>query len=170
MSLTKEQKKNVLESLKEKLARQQSLVFVSVDGLKVKEIAIVRKALRQVDAKIEVVKKTLAKIALKEQGIEVDLRKMPGETALVFGFKDEVSAAKKVYEFSKTNQALKILGGFAENRLFDSEEMIMLAQIPTKEILLSQFTGLLASPIRNFESVLQGNMRNLLLILSAIKK
>ena len=170
MPLTKEQKKTSLEDLKEKIARHKSMVFVAIDGLKVKDSFDLRKKLKKVESQLTVAKKTLAKIALKEQGIELDFKKFVGEAAIVFGFKDETSAAKTVYEFSKTNPNLKLLGGYLENKLLTTDEVTFLAQIPSKDILMGQLVSVIAGPIRGLETVLQGNIRGLVYILANIKK
>ncbi len=170
MPFTKEQKKKILDGLKEKIAKQKAMIFVAIEGLKVKDAFTLRKKLKAVDARLAIAKKTLAQIALKEQGIDLDFKNLPGEAGIIFGFKDETSAAKVAHEFSKTNPALKLLAGFVENKLATAEEIAVLAQIPDRQTLLSQFTSCLAGPIRGLETVLQGNTRNLLLVLSSIKK
>jgi len=75
-----------------------------------------------------------------------------------------------LYQFSKTNQNIKILGGLLENKLIDAAQVLSLAQLPSKLELLARLTGSLAAPSRNFAGVLQGNLRGLVQVLSQIQK
>lgn len=169
MPLTKDQKKKILENLREKVNKQRIMLFVSVSGVKVKDLFDLRKRLKKVESQITVVKKTLARIIFKEKGVDIDSKKIPGEAAIVFGFEDEVSPAKVVYELSQINQNIKFLGGFFANKLCGPEEMIALAQIPPKNELLGRLVGSIASPLSGLENVLQGNLRKLVFVLSQIK-
>lgn len=169
MALTKTQKQKILETLKEKIAKQKALVFVDFTGLKVKDLSVLRKKLKAIDNELKVAKKTLMNIALKEAKLEVNLKGLPGEVALVFGYKDSISGAKTVYQFSLENPNLKILGGFFENKFREAEDIIELAQLPSREELLTRLAGSLSAPISNFLNVLQGNIKGLIIVLAKAK-
>jgi len=109
MPQTKEQKKKTLEELRDKVARQKAIVLLSITGIKVKDISELRKKLKAIGAELKVVKKTLANIIFKENKMEFDKKSFKTEVGFVFGFEDEVSPAKTAYQFSKENEALKIL-------------------------------------------------------------
>ena len=168
--LTKTKKAEILKDLKEKVAKQKAMVFVDFTGLKVKDISRLRKELKKDQNELKVAKKTLLNLALQENKLEIAKDKLTGEVALVFGFKDEVSPARTVYQFSKTNPALKILGGFLENKFKEIEEIVALAQLSSREELLARLVGSIASPMSGFVRVLQGNIKGLIQILSQIKK
>ena len=170
MPLTKTQKQKILEELKEKIARQKAMIFVDFTGLKVKDLSNLRKKIKMVGDEIKVAKKTLLELALKSAKLETEIKKIPGEIAVVFGYKDEVLPAKTVYQFSKENQNLKILGGFLENKFREAQDFVTLAQLPTREELLAKLVGSISAPVSNFVSVLQANIKGLIYALSAIKK
>jgi len=170
MPQTKLQKEKVLEELKEKTAKQKAIVFIDFTGLKVKDFSNLRKKLKATENEVKVTKKTLMGIIFKNAKLEIDAKKLPGEIALVFGYKDVISPAKTLWQFSQQNQNLKILGGFIENKFKEAEEIITLAQLPTREELLAKLVGSISSPISGFVNVLQGNIKGLLYALSAIKK
>ena len=170
MAQTKEQKNKILENLKEKIGLQKVVLFVDLAGLKVKDLSILRKKLTQIESKLMVAKKTLAKIAFKDKGIEIDTKKLQGEIGFVFGFKDEILPAKTVYDFAKNSKNLTIVGGLFQNKLIGSEEMITLAQLPSKEELLGRMVRSIANPISGLLNVFQGNIKGLIYALSAIKK
>ncbi len=173
MPLTRKQKEEIINNLEEKVSRQKSIVFVSIKGLKAEELFELRKKLREKDCLLFVVKKTLLGRVLKENKINCDVEEMEGQLAVIFSFKDELSAAKTSYNFSLIPGAnkgkLKILGGFLEGSFMDSEKTIDLAKIPSKEELLGRFIGSIKAPIANLTIVLQGNIKNLVYILSKIK-
>ncbi len=169
MAKTKEQKKKVFEELKENIARQKTVIFIDFTGLKVKDMFDLRKRLKKADSQLKVAKKTLIQIAFKESGLKTDVKKIKGEIALVFGYKDEISPAKAIYQFSKENPNLKILGGFFENKFREAEDFIALAQIPSKEELLARLAGSLSAPVTNFVRALEYNLKGLVYVLSKLK-
>jgi len=169
MALTKEQKKNIIEKLKQSIAQQKTVVFVAIDGLKTTNLFDLRKKLKQDNCLLTVAKKTLLSIAFKQSKMEFDVKELEGELALIFGFGDEIMPAKIAYQFSKKNKNLKILAGFFENEIKTAEEMIILAKIPSKEELLAKIIGSIKAPISGFVNVLQGNIKGLIYVLTQIK-
>lgn len=169
MPISKNKKKEIIEELKEKLAKQKSLVFVDFTGVKVKDLSLFRKRLKEGDNELRVAKKTLAQIVFKEKGIKVDVKKLKGEIGFIFGYNDEVSSAKKAWQFSKENQNLKILGGVIGDEVFDFEKMTAIAQLPSKEELLAKLVGSINAPVSNFVYALNYNIKGLVQVLSKIK-
>jgi large subunit ribosomal protein L10 len=169
MPLTREQKQEIVNNLEEKINRQKAMVFTASEGLKAEEIFELRRKLKEKDCLLSVVKKTLADRIFKKNEINCDAKEMAGQLALIFGFKDQISPAKISYKFSQTNKKLKILGGFFENNFINTEKVVELAKIPSKEELLAQFVRSIKAPVANFVNVLQGNIKGLLYILTKIK-
>jgi len=167
--LTRAQKQKIIEDLKEKIARQKTMIFIDFTGLTTKDIFDLRKKLQMVESQLKIAKKTLVQIALNEMGLKTEIKKLKGEIALIFGLKDEISPAKIAFEFSKENPNLKILGGFFENEFFEAEKVVELAKLPTRKELLAKLTSSISAPISNFVNVLQNNLRNLVYILSQLK-
>ena len=170
MALTKTQKQKIINDLKDKIARQKAMLFVDFTGLKVKDISNLRKKLKAINSELKVAKKTLMKIVFKEAKIDINTKEIPGELALVFGYKDEISPAKTVYQFSKEHENIKILGGFIENEHKEAEEIITLAQLPSREELFAKLVGSISAPLSNFAYALNYNLKGLLFLLSTIKK
>jgi len=170
MPKTKEQKKEILRDLEEKMGKQKSMVLVAIKGLGAKDVFDFREQLKKADCLLSVAKKTLFALAFKAKKIKIDKEKMQGEVGLIFGFKDEITPAKISYRFSQTNENLKILGGFFENNFIEKDEVVNLANLPSKMELLTKVVGSIASPISGFVSVLQGNIKGLILALNAISK
>lgn len=169
--LTKNQKIELVKELTEKIKNAKSTVFVDYKGLQVKESTQLKKDLREVGAEYIVVRKTLLDIALKNAGIEdTNVKGMEGQVAITLSNNDEISAAKTIDTFAKTNQNVKMLGGTLGNQVMNAAEVKALAKIPSKEQLLGQLVGTLNAPISGFVNVLAGNLRGLVQVLKAIEE
>jgi len=166
MALTREEKEKIINELRKKIEEQKSIIFVSIKGLKNDELLNLRRELKKNDCLLAVIKKTLIERVFQEKGIPYEKEKMLGQLALVFGFKDELSPVKISEKFSRKNKNLNILGGFFENNLISREDVLNLAKIPSKMELLAKLVSSLNSPISSFASVLQGNIKGLVYVLS----
>ncbi len=168
--LTRKQKQELLEKLGEKLTKMKAAVFADYTGLTVAKMTELRRKLKEQNAEIKVVKKTLLDLVLKKQGWEkIEPKKMLGQLALIIGYEDEVAPSKIVYNFSKTSEHLKILGGILNNNFVDSEGIVGLAKLSSRRELLAKAVGSLAAPLSGMVNVLQGNLRGLVQVLSQIK-
>ncbi len=170
MALTKDQKKDRIKELEDKLKKQKSAVFVSIDGVKNKDLITLRNKLREESSDLTISKKTLTKIAFDNQKIDFDKKNLEGQFGVIFGYENEVSPAKVSYQFSKINTNFNILGGLLENSLIDKEKVVSLASLPSKEILYSQVLNVFNAPLTGFLNVCNGNIKNLVSVLSQIKK
>jgi large subunit ribosomal protein L10 len=169
MPKTKAQKAETLKGLGEHVAKQHSILFVDYKGLKVKELLLLRKQLKDLGAKLQVSKKTLLKKALQEKGIDMDLKGMEGQVAAIFSFQDAFSPIKSVAAFAKTAENIKILGGYIESQVRDANTMKEIASLPAKEELLGRLVGSIASPMSGFLNVMQGNIKGLVRVLAQAK-
>ena len=170
MALTKEQKKKIIEELKEKIDRQKTVIFTDFTGIKVKGLADLRRKLKEVDSELRVAKKTLFKIAFGKKDLEIDIKKLQGEIALVFGYQDIISPAKTVYQFSLKNPNFKILGGCLENKFVGAEKIIELAQLPTREGLFARIVQCVSFPMSGLINVLEGNIKGLINIINNLSE
>jgi len=172
MAKSKEEKKKILEDLKEGIKKQKIMILVNFTGLKVKDFFELRKRLKSANSQIKVIKKTLLNLVLKEFNSDFSqkLAQFKAQIAIVFGFEDEISPAKILNQFSLENPNCKILAGYFDKKFREKEEMITLAQLPTKNELLANLIGNLSAPISNFVNVLEGNIKGLVYLLSLIKK
>ena len=169
--LTKNQKIELVKGLTEKIKVAKAAVFVDFKGLKVKDSTDLKKSLREAGVDYVVVRKTLLDIALKNAGIEgVSVQSMEGQVALSLSNIDEVSGAKIIDTFAKTNENVKMLGGVLGTQVMNAQEVKALAKIPSKEQLLGQLVGTLNAPISGFVNVLAGNLRGLVQVLNAVKE
>ncbi len=139
-------------------------------GVKVKDLSALRNSLKKAKNELRVAKKTLMGIAFKNKNIDVNAKEMTGEIGIVFGYEDEISGAKLVNQFIKTSPNAKIVGGYIDNKFYNSVDMTRIAKLPGKEQLIGSLLGTLNAPVSNFVGVLGGNLRKLVFVLSQIKK
>ncbi len=169
MALSKEQKTKIIERLRESIAKQKAMVFVNFAGLAAQDIESLRKKLKEIGAKFMVAKKTLAKLAFSEEKIDFPDKNIENELGIVFGFEDEIAPAKAIYDFSKDKESLQIIGGYMESDFLAGQEMITLAQLPSRKELFANLVGTLSAPINNFVYVQKANIKGLIYTLEAIK-
>lgn len=177
MAKTKEQKKEVVDKIKDKLSRVKGGVVISFSGLSVNESNTLRKDLRKENIDCEVVKKTLLTKTIDQLGFKTPafLKDIKNTVALALGYEDEVLAAKILDKFSKEKQGqMKLEGGIIEEkgefRLLEREEVTALASLPGREELLAKLVGSVKAPASGLVNVLGGNMRGLINVLKSIKQ
>lgn len=166
---TKAQKEEIVKSISANLEKQKAMVFVDFAGLKVKELLGFRKQLKQTGAILQVMKKTLFQRALNDKKISLDTKKLQGEIAAIFAFEDPVSPIKNTYQFAKTNEHIKVIGGYFENNAYEAMALQKIANLPSKEQLLGTLVFTIAGPMFAFMNVLQGNMKGLIRVLARAK-
>ncbi|MGC8651312.1 MAG: 50S ribosomal protein L10 [Minisyncoccia bacterium] len=168
--ISKQKKQEIVQELLEAISKAKAIYFTSFMGLDVSKISDLRNKLRESNTKAKVAKKTLADLSFKQSGIEINLKEQFDDSIMFdFAFDDPILAAKTLWQFSKQNENLKILGAFMDGKILKREEVIQLAQIPPREVLLGRLVSSLASPIRNLNYVLKGNTYKLVYALSALQ-
>ena len=170
MAKTRAQKEAQIATLETKVANMKSAVIVDYKGLKVKDTEELRKNLRAKAVDFHVTKVSLAKIAFKKYGIEVDEEVLKKPVAIAFSLGDEVAGAKEINDFAKKNELVKILGGILEKKFIGVAGVKQLASLPSRTELLARLVGTIAGPARGFVSVLSGNTRGLVNVLNARKE
>ena len=169
MSITKEQKKEIIKDLGNRFSKSKSIVLLGFQGLTAIENIGLRRKLRSENIDCKVARKTLIKRGLKEAGFEnSESLNLDGPVAAAIGYDDEIAPAKLANEYSKENKELKLLGGFLETRYIDAVEIKSLAILPSKEQLRAQLVGTINAPVSGFVNVLAGNIRGLVNALKAI--
>ena len=169
MPLTREQKEKIVEEIKNNLAKQKAMVFVTLSGVKAKDLFDFRNALKAEDCRCQVAKKTLLQRAFAAKDLNLAVDTLNNQVAVIFSFTDEISPARITHQFSFKNNKIKILGGFFENAFRSVEEVVALAIIPSRTELLAQLVGSIAAPISGFARVLQANLKGLIYVLKQAK-
>ncbi len=155
-----QQKKDELGKLKDRLAKAKILVFTSFaregeKGLNVGNMRILKAGLRNVDSEYLVEKKTILDKALKETRNSADIFGYKGSLGVAFGYGDEQSAAKVIYNFAKKNPALKYFGAIWNGRLLDLTQFTEFAKLPSKDVMIARLLGMMKYPISALAMVLK---------------
>jgi large subunit ribosomal protein L10 len=148
MPISKDKKKEIFAGLTSIANDAKSVVFVSFHGVNVADTTTMRRALTAQGVKYLVAKKSLIKKALGTDKITGTMPELAGEIAIAYGV-DEMAPAREVYAFQKKlDKKLNILGGIFEGAFKTQDEMVAIATIPSRDVLLSKIAFLLKSPIQ----------------------
>jgi large subunit ribosomal protein L10 len=156
---TKQQKTEQIEKGIQGIKTSKSVVITDFTGLSANEVNNFRRTLRELGAKLVVMKKRLLKISLQKEQIDIDPKQFEGQAGVVFSDKGIVETSGVVFKFGKQfakKNIFKILAGYdgEEKKALDGETVKKLGQIPPREVLLGQLVGMLTSPMRSFVIVL----------------
>ena len=145
--LQKSKKEEMIKDLEKAIKGSESVVFVNFHGMNVEKETILRRELRDQGVDYRVSRKTLLKRALLKKA-EGELPELSGEVAIAFS-KDNTASPREIHNFQKTHKGiLEILGGIFEGKFVGKEKMMEIANIPSREMLLSKIAFLLKSPIQ----------------------
>ena len=166
--LTRLQKSEQVEALKQKVANASSLVAIDYRGMTVDNANALRAKLRAAGGKqieYRVAKNTLLKIATRGTPHEPLAKHLEGPTAVAIAFDEPSAMAKVLIAYAKENEKFRIKGGVFDGELVDLATIGMIAALPSKQELRGMLAGTLQSPLRNLAGTLQsllGNLRNAL--------
>ncbi|MDP4095962.1 50S ribosomal protein L10 [Paenibacillus sp. P96] len=143
-------KQETVEVVTAKLRESATTVVADYRGLTVAQITELRKQLREAGIEFQVLKNTLLRRATAAAELTELDQALTGPTAIAFSTEDAVAPAKILNDFAKKNDALKLKGGVLEGRVVSAEEVKALAELPSREGLLSMLLSVLQAPVRNF--------------------
>ncbi len=154
MSANKNLKEQIVAEIVDRVKDAQSVVLVEYKGLTVEQDTALRNKFRNAGCEYKVYKNRLLKLAFDKLGIKFDSEVYDGTTALATSQNDVVAPAKIVFDGEKEYKVMKAKVGFIEGKVCDYQKVKQIASIPSKEVLIAQFLGLLQSPIRSLAVVL----------------
>ena len=158
----------VVEEITAKLGEADAVFVSEYRGLTVSQLADVRNALRPSDAEHVIYKNTLAKLAVREAGLESLEEFLVGPTALTFVKGDVAGAAKALRDNAKTLPDLVVKGGVLGDAALSTSDVMALADLPSRDELLARFAGALQAPLVKTAGLLQALPRNFAYGLNAL--
>lgn len=161
--VTKNQKSDTIQELKEKFSKAKSIFTAEQLGLSVAQITELRKAVRPLKAEFKIAKNTLFRKAAEGTDFAELTQSLKGPTALLFCYEDQVAPAGKVKEFgSKNDNKVAIKSAYLDGEVLDAAKASKIAGLPSKEVLLAQIAGMLVQPASMIAYILQelGNKEN----------
>ena len=161
--MLREKKAQIVSNLADDLSRSTIIIATNYQGLLAKQMAELRNALAKAGVEYHVVKNTLVYRAADQAG-KPQLRDIiEGPVALAFGYDDIVNTAKALNQYIKSAAlSLQIIGGLLENRILLPDEVVSLANLPTREVLISKLIGQLQAPVGTLHNILSLPLQGLL--------
>ena len=168
MSAALEEKKKLVEELKEKIGAAKSIVIVDYKGLSVFEDTELRKTLREANVEYRVLKNRLMQKAFNELGYSDFDEALNGPTAVAFANGDPVAPAKILLESADKSKKLTVKCGMVDGTYITMDGVKELATLPPKEVLLAKLLGTLEAPISGLARVLNETVAGLARVLNQI--
>ena len=168
MSAALEEKKQLVEELKEKINAAKSVVIVDYKGLSVFEDTELRKTLREANVEYRVLKNRLMQKAFNELGYTDFDEALNGPTAVAFANGDPVAPAKILLDSADKTKKLTVKCGMVDGTYITVDGVKELATLPPKEVLLAKLLGTLEAPISGLARVLNETVAGLARVLNAI--
>jgi len=158
--MNRDEKSATIEEIAAQIAESEAIFAVDYRGISVPQAAELRTKLRESDASFRIVKNRLTKIAADKAGEARLAELLQGPTALAFVRGDTAQAAKTLSSFNKEHDVVAFKGGFMADLSLDEDRFKSIARLPSQEVLIGQFAGVVASPltglVRGLGSLIQG--------------
>lgn len=167
--MNRQQKETVIASLKESLTTSKASFLVGYQGLTVEKMQKLRGLLREQGGSLKVAKARLMKRAV--EGLEEQEQMVPHlkeQICMVFASNEAPAIAKVLYDFSESNEALKLVAGSMDGMLLDGSSIVRIASLPSREVLLAQVCGAVQAPASQFVNVLNVMILRLLWTLKQV--
>ena len=168
MSKIRPDKVATVEEVKSKVDGTSTAVVTEYRGLTVAQISTLRRQLRTLGADYKVFKNTLVRRAIAGSDVESLTEFLVGPTAIAFVDGDVSAVAKALRDFARETPKLIVKGGVVDGKLLSMKDLNALADLPSRDVLLAQIAGLLASPLRTMAGLLKAVPQNFAYGLSAL--
>jgi len=166
----KEQKAEIVQEIREKVAKSQISILTDFKGLKVEDMTRLRRQVQEAAAELTVVKNTLLRRAASDDSpLSPLMPHFTGPNALTLGYADPVAVTKTLIKFAQEKPQLQIKGGSLGGQALTVQDLEVLSKLPAREALLAQLLGVLQGAPTALVTVLAGVIRNLLNVLVALK-
>ena len=159
--MARPEKVAVVEEIRTKLSESDAAVLTEYRGLTVHDLAELRGSLRSSGTEYKVFKNTLARLAVAGAGLDDITSLLEGPVAIAFVRGDAAAAAKALRDFQKINPALIVKGGLLGERVITPADIEALAELPSREVMLTQIAGMFQAPLTKAAGLFQAFTRNL---------
>src|SRR5919198_2355018 len=160
-AMARPEKVATVEEIKEKLEGARAAVLTEYRGLTVSELADLRASLRAAEAEYKIYKNTLARRAAEEAGLSELISLLQGPTAITFVKGDAVAVAKALRDYSRANANLVVKGGILGTRVIEPSDVVALADIEPRDVLLAKIAGGFQAPLVKAAGLFQAFTRNM---------
>lgn len=169
MAISRERKEELLATYKQQIEESNGLILANYSALTVPSLEAARGQALEQDGQIFVIKNTLFRLALQEQGFEPPEDLFSGPLIAAFCHQDVPPLAKMLIDFAKEVDvgALEISGGFMDERFLSVDEVKAIAELPSRDELLAQVLRGIQAPATQVAGVVAGGVRQVLNVVKA---
>jgi large subunit ribosomal protein L10 len=146
LALTKQRKDEILATYTDWLKRSQAVILVEYTGARMKDMDAIRAKVRESGGEFHVVKNTLVKRALKNEGMSMPDEVLLKSSAMSFAFTDPAATAKALADATKTMGFVKVKAGFMSGQLLDATQVKALAELPPLPVVRARLLGTIQAP------------------------
>ena len=167
MALTKQRKEEILATYADWLKRSQSVILVEYTGARMKDMDAIRAKVRESGGEFHVVKNTLLRRALKDQGMSLPDAALLKSSAMSFAFNDSAATAKALADATKGMTFVKVKAGFMAGQLLDAAQVKSLAELPPLPVMRARLLGMLQAPAGQLVRTIAEPARSLAAVVKA---
>lgn len=146
MALTKVRKQEILTTYSDWLKRSQGLILVEYTGARMKDMDLIRARIRESGGEFHVVKNTLVRRALKDQGVTLPDEVLLNSSAIALAFRDPAATAKALADATKGMAFVKVKAGFMAGEVLTISQVKALSELPPLPIMRAKLLGTLQAP------------------------
>ena len=170
MARTRSEKHETVQTYQDGLAAAPHAFLVGFKGITVPQVTDLRDRVREHGGQYEVVKNTLALLAIKDQPMDDLKDHFVGPTAVAYTAEDVVGLAKALTEFRKEVPAIEFKAGLVDGKAVSAEQLEDIAKMPSREELMAKLLFLMQSPVTRFARVLNALTRDFVVVLKQISE
>jgi large subunit ribosomal protein L10 len=164
------QKTDTVADLSQRFNRSSMTLVSEYKGMTAAESTELRRRLRAVRGELRVAKNTLVRRAIRDTNFTALDPQLGGPVGLIFCFEDPIAVAKTVTSFREAGDRFKVRGGVLEGKPLSREEVVELANMPPREVVLAQLLGVLQAPASHLVRLLNEPGSALARVIDAIGK
>jgi large subunit ribosomal protein L10 len=168
--MNREEKTSMVSDLSEGVGQATNAFLIDFKGITVPQVTELRRQVRETNSSYIVVKNTLALIAVKDSPLKALEKAFSGPTAVAYNTTDAVALAKALTKFAKDVPSVQFKGALLNGQIVPTSEIQTIANLPTRDQLISKLLYLMQHPIRGLAVVLNGTIRNFAVVLDQIAK
>jgi large subunit ribosomal protein L10 len=159
----KQEKQLLLDEIKQQIEHYGTFVITNYAGVSANNMNQFRNQIASLGGEVQMIRKTVLAKAAEEAGMPLQVEDLKGHIGIVFAGKDPIETTKAVFKFSKENEnAITVLGGRFDGRLYKGSEVEMMASLPGKDEMRAQLLGLFVAPLSETLSVMNAIMTSVL--------
>lgn len=167
--MNREEKRVAVTALQDRFAKATVALLANSQGLSVRKVQQLRRALKQAGGEYKVTKNTFARRAVKDTAYARLDALFDGPSGLVFGYADPVAVTKVLVKFAEDNEKLSIKAAVLDNRVLEPAAVTELAKLPGREVLLGMLLGLMQAPATQLLRTIQEPGARLVRLLDRVR-